>query len=436
MVASYFDHRERDEQHEAAGQSRDRDRVGPALRGCANQSVDECRHAGGREEGTGDVELSAARCRSLEDPRCGDDDQRADGNVDEQHPPPGREVGEDPAQQQPDGAARARHRGVDPRRPSAGRTLREGVADQRQRRRRRDRAPDALHGAGRDQPGGSRGEAADQRGQREHDEPEHEHAPSTEHVAETASEEQQPSEGEGVRSDDPLEVRGREMQGALDRRQRDRDDGCVQHNHQLRGRDDDERGGELPRLADVGVRGTSAAPSSAEAVGVDRGVRNAGQDGAVLAPRVEFTAVSTLITRRVSGRGIGLTPGRLPGKAATARGNVPGCFPGVRAGPGPHDRCGRSLEGERAPLMDEPIGIIGAGRLGQALARTARRADRPVVIANSRGPESLTSVVDALGAGITAGTTATPHAVRSWRSRFHGPASTTRLPSCRGRARS
>ncbi len=56
-------------------------------------------------------------------------------------------------------------------------------------------------------------------------------------------------------------------------------------------------------------------------------------------------------------------------------------------------------------LMGEPMGIIGAGRLGQAFARTARRADRPVVIANSRGPESLTSVVDALGAGITAGTT-------------------------------
>src|SRR5438552_16235943 len=58
-----------------------------------------------------------------------------------------------------------------------------------------------------------------------------------------------------------------------------------------------------------------------------------------------------------------------------------------------------------APLTDEPIGIIGAGRLGQALARTARRADQPVVIANSRGPESLSSVVDALGGGITAGTT-------------------------------
>jgi predicted dinucleotide-binding enzyme len=39
------------------------------------------------------------------------------------------------------------------------------------------------------------------------------------------------------------------------------------------------------------------------------------------------------------------------------------------------------------------------------LARTVRRADCPVVIANSRGPESLKPVVDALGAGITAGTT-------------------------------
>ena len=55
--------------------------------------------------------------------------------------------------------------------------------------------------------------------------------------------------------------------------------------------------------------------------------------------------------------------------------------------------------------MDEPIGIIGAGQLGQALVHTAQRADRPVVLANSRGPDSLASVVDALGGGITAGTT-------------------------------
>jgi len=49
------------------------------------------------------------------------------------------------------------------------------------------------------------------------------------------------------------------------------------------------------------------------------------------------------------------------------------------------------------------LGIIGAGRIGQAMARTTLRAGREVVIANSRGPESLTSLVAALGDGVTAG---------------------------------
>ena len=38
------------------------------------------------------------------------------------------------------------------------------------------------------------------------------------------------------------------------------------------------------------------------------------------------------------------------------------------------------------------IGILGAGRIGQAMARTALRAGRTVVISNSRGPQTLTSV--------------------------------------------
>jgi predicted dinucleotide-binding enzyme len=50
------------------------------------------------------------------------------------------------------------------------------------------------------------------------------------------------------------------------------------------------------------------------------------------------------------------------------------------------------------------VGIIGAGRIGQAMGQTALRAGRQVVIANSRGPQSLTSVVKALGDGVTAGT--------------------------------
>jgi predicted dinucleotide-binding enzyme len=50
------------------------------------------------------------------------------------------------------------------------------------------------------------------------------------------------------------------------------------------------------------------------------------------------------------------------------------------------------------------VGIIGAGRLGQAMARTALRAGRSVVIANSRGPDSLKSVVSKLGKGASART--------------------------------
>jgi predicted dinucleotide-binding enzyme len=52
--------------------------------------------------------------------------------------------------------------------------------------------------------------------------------------------------------------------------------------------------------------------------------------------------------------------------------------------------------------VTDSVGIIGAGRLGQAMARTALRAGRTVVIANSRGPESLAAVASELGA--TAGT--------------------------------
>jgi predicted dinucleotide-binding enzyme len=50
------------------------------------------------------------------------------------------------------------------------------------------------------------------------------------------------------------------------------------------------------------------------------------------------------------------------------------------------------------------VGIIGAGRIGQAIARTALRAGRQLVIANSRGPQSLTSLVRELGEGVSAGT--------------------------------
>ena len=56
------------------------------------------------------------------------------------------------------------------------------------------------------------------------------------------------------------------------------------------------------------------------------------------------------------------------------------------------------------PVDNQSIGIIGAGRIGKAIAQIANRAGRPVVISNSRRPASLVSVVEELGGGVTAGT--------------------------------
>jgi len=52
------------------------------------------------------------------------------------------------------------------------------------------------------------------------------------------------------------------------------------------------------------------------------------------------------------------------------------------------------------------VGIVGAGRIGRAMAVIARRAGRQVVISNRRGPESLTALVQELGEGVSAGTVA------------------------------
>jgi predicted dinucleotide-binding enzyme len=56
------------------------------------------------------------------------------------------------------------------------------------------------------------------------------------------------------------------------------------------------------------------------------------------------------------------------------------------------------------PANTPTVGIIGAGRIGQAMAKIALRAGREVVIANRHGPESLAPVVKALGHGASAGT--------------------------------
>jgi 8-hydroxy-5-deazaflavin:NADPH oxidoreductase len=57
------------------------------------------------------------------------------------------------------------------------------------------------------------------------------------------------------------------------------------------------------------------------------------------------------------------------------------------------------------------IGIIGAGRLGQAMAQVAVRAGRSVAIANSREPASLASVASGLGLRATSAADAAKAAI-------------------------
>ncbi|WP_176599079.1 MULTISPECIES: NADPH-dependent F420 reductase [Sphingobium] len=49
------------------------------------------------------------------------------------------------------------------------------------------------------------------------------------------------------------------------------------------------------------------------------------------------------------------------------------------------------------------IGIIGSGMLGSALAETLTRAGHSVIIANSRGPQSLADLTAAIGANAAGG---------------------------------
>jgi predicted dinucleotide-binding enzyme len=50
------------------------------------------------------------------------------------------------------------------------------------------------------------------------------------------------------------------------------------------------------------------------------------------------------------------------------------------------------------------LGIIGSGNIGAAVARLAVTAGIPVVMSNSRGPESLAGIIADLGPLASAGT--------------------------------
>jgi hypothetical protein len=56
--------------------------------------------------------------------------------------------------------------------------------------------------------------------------------------------------------------------------------------------------------------------------------------------------------------------------------------------------------------MKKVVGIIGAGNIGKTVARHLLDVGHPVILSNSRGPESLSETIASLGEGAKAGTPA------------------------------
>jgi len=81
-------------------------------------------------------------------------------------------------------------------------------------------------------------------------------------------------------------------------------------------------------------------------------------------------------------------------------------------------------------------GIIGAGRIGRAIAKHLARSGHHVIVSNSRGPESLNSLVAELGKSAKAGTVAEAAAAPvvfltvTWAQL---PAALSKLPAWNGR---
>ena len=104
----------------------------------------------------------------------------------------------------------------------------------------------ALRDSGADEHRRRRGEARDQGCDRKEQKTGHEHLAPAEQVAHPAAEQQKAAEQDRVRRDDPLQALLAEVEVGLDRRQGDVDDGDAEHDHELGGDDDRQRGPAPP----------------------------------------------------------------------------------------------------------------------------------------------------------------------------------------------
>ena len=252
------------QQHGGGGQNRKGVRRSPGVCVGPDDGEDERPQSGRHGDGAADVQLgrplpapgSLGLGEVQERRRAGGD---ADGDIDEQDPAP-RGFGREDATEEGTGRpARARHRAPGPQglgQPDP----RERGDDDGEGGGRQEGSTDALHGAGRGQPGRVLGQTPGQTGRGEDGQPEQVDAAAAEEIGGAAAQEQEPGERQHIGVDDPLQPGRAVAEVAPDGGQGHVDDRDVEHDHELRhtgDRQDDPVGDPAPvRCAQDAVFGT------------------------------------------------------------------------------------------------------------------------------------------------------------------------------------
>ena len=214
----------------------------PAVVGRLDDRVDRAHQRGGHEQRPEPVDslLEALTLVGTDQRLAEDEGQRADRQVDEEHPVPAQGLGEHAAGQQAQRATGDGHEHVGAHRAGALGGLGELGDDDRQDHRGLRGRAEALQEAGADQHALAGRHPAQQRGDGEDGETGEEDPLAPDEVAEPAGQQQQAAERDQERVDHPGQVALAEVELTLDRRQRDVHDRHVEHDHQL-GQADDER---------------------------------------------------------------------------------------------------------------------------------------------------------------------------------------------------
>ena len=233
-----------DQDHEADGRDREQRedlRRGPAQAVSLDDRVGQRRERNDHQHLSDRVKATGARsARARYEQRRQHDRNQADRQVHEKHRAPAPNVDQGAADDRAERHADAEDRAPDADRLRALARILEDVAHDRHRDRIEHRAADRLKYASADQQTEARGQRAQQRGEREHDQPGLERPLAADPVGRRARQHQQAREHQCVGVDRPLKPRDRRVQRLVDRRQRHVHDRRIEADDQQAHRADRE----------------------------------------------------------------------------------------------------------------------------------------------------------------------------------------------------